>query len=506
MPHPVYRVFISSTFSDLVPERKAVDQAIDDLNMFLGRSGIGLLAIDLQQGAAPRPPLGVCLEEVRRSDIIVSIIGFRYGSTDSDGISFSEHEFDEAGKHSKLRLAYYKSEEAFFLPSQIDRDTEKRSKLEAFKAKIDSSVKRDVFRTADELRSQIVRAIARALLAMPMVLRSLRETISSDSLEEIEEFYAKLRAMDFRNCARIVLDAQVKSRMRRLGLLGMRNAMLMELLELNSFEPAHRIDDPIVKAQLLFEFLDSNEDSPLSSVALAEADRLTESIADDSFDFDIALRHAHNAVAGRCKIHAVPFLRKMLRSARKLKNPHERARAAIQVGDWFRDQADHRSARRWYWRAVSFLIRTTEICKVCLCQALTRAGQAHFSCHEYVLGINRLGKALMVARIIPGGGSEANVLLHLGRQFWKLGKLRESIAAYIEVARLVREFDPTHADADISNLLAPLVAHHGGEQIREMFEEVKNSAADVIDGALQPFEVSDFAKQLGLVPGDSALH
>jgi putative transposase len=32
MPHPIYRIFISSTFLDLAPERKAVEQAVEDLN------------------------------------------------------------------------------------------------------------------------------------------------------------------------------------------------------------------------------------------------------------------------------------------------------------------------------------------------------------------------------------------------------------------------------------------------------------------------------------------
>jgi hypothetical protein len=80
MPHPIYRIFISSTFTDLAPERKAVEQAVADLNSAVACAGVSLFAIDLRRGSAPEPPFTVCLQEVRLSDVIVTLIGKCYGS------------------------------------------------------------------------------------------------------------------------------------------------------------------------------------------------------------------------------------------------------------------------------------------------------------------------------------------------------------------------------------------------------------------------------------------
>ena len=57
MPHPIYRIFISSTFNDLAPERKAVEQAVADLNSAVACAGVSLFAIDLRRGSASEPPL-----------------------------------------------------------------------------------------------------------------------------------------------------------------------------------------------------------------------------------------------------------------------------------------------------------------------------------------------------------------------------------------------------------------------------------------------------------------
>src|SRR2546428_5321618 len=115
MPYPVYRIFISSTFLDLAPERKQVAQAIDDLNASCGILRVALVPIDLQRGADTRPPLEVCLKEVRQSDLLVTIVGKCYGTFAPQGLSYTELEFDEATKSKLERLAYYKNDSGFFL-------------------------------------------------------------------------------------------------------------------------------------------------------------------------------------------------------------------------------------------------------------------------------------------------------------------------------------------------------------------------------------------------------
>ena len=47
-------------------------------------------------GAQPDPPLDVCLRELRKSDVVVLIVGPRYGSLLLQGISYTQAEFREA--------------------------------------------------------------------------------------------------------------------------------------------------------------------------------------------------------------------------------------------------------------------------------------------------------------------------------------------------------------------------------------------------------------------------
>src|SRR5215213_1159029 len=92
-------VFVCSTFSDLSAEREAVLDAIRRLQ----------LQHDSMEffGARAEQPIETCLEEVRRSDVIVVIVGHRYGSIAPDlGISYSEAEYSEGYRLGKPCLIY----------------------------------------------------------------------------------------------------------------------------------------------------------------------------------------------------------------------------------------------------------------------------------------------------------------------------------------------------------------------------------------------------------------
>ena len=48
----------------------------------------------------------VYLEAVKRCDIYLGLLGYEYGSADSEGISPTEREYDYATRHHKTRLVY----------------------------------------------------------------------------------------------------------------------------------------------------------------------------------------------------------------------------------------------------------------------------------------------------------------------------------------------------------------------------------------------------------------
>src|SRR5262249_16355510 len=97
-------VFVCATYVDLSDERGAVLDAIQRLQ----------LQYDSMEffGARPDQPIDTCLGEVRRSDIVVVIVGQKYGSiVPNDSISFSEAEYNEARRLGLPCLVYLRHED-----------------------------------------------------------------------------------------------------------------------------------------------------------------------------------------------------------------------------------------------------------------------------------------------------------------------------------------------------------------------------------------------------------
>ena len=81
-----FTVFVCSTFDDLDPEREAV---LDAIRRVQSRHN----AMEFF-GARPGRPIDVCLDEVRKSDLLVVIVAHKYGSLISGrDISYSEAEY-----------------------------------------------------------------------------------------------------------------------------------------------------------------------------------------------------------------------------------------------------------------------------------------------------------------------------------------------------------------------------------------------------------------------------
>ena len=83
-----FTVFVCSTFDDLEQEREAV---LDAIRRVQQRHN----AMEFF-GARPGRPIDVCLDEVRKSDLLVVIVGLKYGSLPAGmGISYSQAEYEE---------------------------------------------------------------------------------------------------------------------------------------------------------------------------------------------------------------------------------------------------------------------------------------------------------------------------------------------------------------------------------------------------------------------------
>ena len=90
-------IFISSTYKDLVKERKAVWE-------LLKRYDVNIVGME-EFGARKDSPLTTCLKEVEQSNIYIGIIANRWGSIEEEsGKSYTQLEYEKAiEKDTKTR-------------------------------------------------------------------------------------------------------------------------------------------------------------------------------------------------------------------------------------------------------------------------------------------------------------------------------------------------------------------------------------------------------------------
>jgi hypothetical protein len=147
------KVFLSSTYNDLIEHRRAAHDALEQL---------GLHVIWMEAfGARPVDSITACLHEVEESDLFVGIYAYRYGHIpDGKDISITEEEFDHAQKLGKPIFGFVINDHYFWPPEHIEHD--KKNKLETFLVKIKIQPI-EFFTSPDNLASSIASSIGRYL-------------------------------------------------------------------------------------------------------------------------------------------------------------------------------------------------------------------------------------------------------------------------------------------------------------------------------------------------------
>src|SRR5512147_2942179 len=100
----IMRVFISSTYKDLIDYRSAAIRAVEGTNYQASKMEVF--------GARPDEPLDACLKEVEESDFFIGIYAHRYGYVPSGSdISITEMEYVHARKLGKDIYCFVVDEE-----------------------------------------------------------------------------------------------------------------------------------------------------------------------------------------------------------------------------------------------------------------------------------------------------------------------------------------------------------------------------------------------------------
>jgi hypothetical protein len=152
-PAQPLRVFLCSTYADLTEERRLVLDAIRRLQQQHH-------AMEFF-GARSDAPIETCLEAVRKSDLVVVVVGHRYGSlVPGRDISYSQAEYEEAFRLQRLVHVYIRRGEPY---GDDQQEPEQKRRLDSFKALLSSRHTVAPFQNGQDLPVQVVADISRVL-------------------------------------------------------------------------------------------------------------------------------------------------------------------------------------------------------------------------------------------------------------------------------------------------------------------------------------------------------
>jgi hypothetical protein len=171
------KVYISSTYQDLVDHRAAVDRT-------LRRMGHDVIGME-QYVAEGSKPVDRCKADVRAADVYVIIVAWRFGyvpgrtALPPDGRSITEIELQEAQASGRPVLAFLLDPEAPWPPNRVDAMSGTPGAGEdvaRLRALLGTDYLAGIFRTPDDLASQVAAAVSAQGLTRHMVDRVLGET------------------------------------------------------------------------------------------------------------------------------------------------------------------------------------------------------------------------------------------------------------------------------------------------------------------------------------------
>lgn len=153
-----YQVFVSSTFEDLQEERKEVMQALLELDCI--PAGMELFP------AANEDQWTLIKRVIDDCDYYILIIGGRYGSTNEDGISYTQMEYEYAVSTGKPVIAFLHKNPANIPSGKSEQDSDKKKKLEEFKELAKKKLVK-YWEGADNLGSVVSRSMIRLIKDNP---------------------------------------------------------------------------------------------------------------------------------------------------------------------------------------------------------------------------------------------------------------------------------------------------------------------------------------------------
>lgn len=182
-----YQIFISSTYTDLVEERKYVQDVILSMNHF--PVGMELFS------AASEEQWNIIKRTIDTSDFYVLIIGYRYGSEMPDGIGYTEREYMYAKEKGVPVIVFIKQEGLPVKETDREASTSKKKKLKDFinRAKMGREV--SWWSTKEELGQKVTVSLYKEFerVKRPGWVRAT-EVLEKSKMEELQRTIMQLRS------------------------------------------------------------------------------------------------------------------------------------------------------------------------------------------------------------------------------------------------------------------------------------------------------------------------
>lgn len=183
-----YQIFISSTYKDLVEERRAAMEAIIELDCFPA----GMESFP----ASSQRQFDYISRIIDKSDYYIIIIAGKYGTLSDEGISFTEKEFDYAVEKGIPIISFVKRDITKLSTEFIELVPERRKKLEEFRKKVMDSRMVKMWDDYNELKAAILLSLPKEMNANPQYgwIRGTEKEKTEENLIQ-EESYSTVKAL-----------------------------------------------------------------------------------------------------------------------------------------------------------------------------------------------------------------------------------------------------------------------------------------------------------------------
>lgn len=123
-----YQVFVSSTYKDLVEERAAVTKCL---------LGMDCIPVGMEQfPASDMSQMDYIKMMLDDCDYYILILAGKYGSCDSEGISFTEKEYDYAVSKGIPVMSFVINDTGKLIGEKCENSEKGQEKLQAFRDKV----------------------------------------------------------------------------------------------------------------------------------------------------------------------------------------------------------------------------------------------------------------------------------------------------------------------------------------------------------------------------------